>query len=55
MTNLEKGQIRKFLLGGIQALIKKKKQTKKTFIYLHYSPNMQTISKQIIFYVLHSD
>ena len=26
MTNLEKGQIRKFLLGGIQALIKKKKK-----------------------------
>ena len=49
MTNLEKGQIRKFLLGGIQALIKKNKQTKKTFIYLHHSPNMQTISKQINF------
>ena len=49
MTNLEKGQIRKSLLGGIQALIKKKKQTKKTFIYLHHSPNMQTISKQISF------
>ena len=48
MTNLEKGQIRKFLLGGIQALIKNK-QTNKTFIYLHYSPNMQTISKQISF------
>lgn len=35
MTNLEKGQIRKFLLGGIQALIKKKtnKQKKPLFIY----------------------
>ena len=34
MPNLEKGQIRKFLLGGIQALIKKKnKQKKPLFIY----------------------
>ena len=48
MTNLEKGQIRKFLLGRIQSLIKNK-QTNKSFIYLHYSPNMQTISKLISF------
>ena len=35
MTNLEKGQIRKFLLGGIQALIfKKKKKKKKKNLYL---------------------